>query len=594
MIVLILSVSCFVQDSIECENKIQLETLDPDGRPCYEHCECNNLKFTGRCIPFVKNDKRGRCFSIPRLPCLSKGKIQECEVSDNVTKGICRKGVQICQDEPLTELLWGDCSPGDEKSKENCNGKDDDCDGYVDTKWDEKTQSQRPLTQPCPDILDPKICYKGTKTCKNGSWSDCMDIGWKKKETCNGKDDDCDGKIDENLRQACEPPIWKDRANIGICRLGLAFCEGGKWVCKGRVPPKIDDDCNDTLDNNCDGNTNEGCQTCLPSKWLKVFPSLSSEISSLDFYHLTGGNVLFVGTKNGKVYLYKRSTSIATRWIKRAEPILTFSILPHKPIKQIQSFPSYHAILLLRDKRFSLYKTTSIPLWESLGSNISNLREAQFLEEPDEEPLSFVLHPQNSLFAYITNKQHIKIAFIADNQIKVLQTISTSKLGRIVKIFYSQGGNYLFAQNDSHTIYIWDTVSGELYQKWNQLFKMDTLETNHTKEYLAYSSETFKISLLNLNNFKNILNIQDNRKIIDLAFNYNTYHLSDLIMASSYTNGDIKLWRTETMNQKKMKMLTTLQGKGVPSTHLNFSNNQKTFVAVRGKRLEVWECPEKR
>ncbi|MDI7270098.1 MAG: MopE-related protein, partial [Myxococcota bacterium] len=67
-------------------------------------------------------------------------------------------------------------------------------------------------------------------------------------ETCNGRDDDCDGVIDDSptLTITCTPPP------LGICTAGTPACVGGVQVCAGEVPgvPETcngrDDDC-DTL-----------------------------------------------------------------------------------------------------------------------------------------------------------------------------------------------------------------------------------------------------------------------------------------------------------------------------------------------------------
>ncbi len=51
--------------------------------------------------------------------------------------------------------------------------------------------------------------------------------------------------------------------NKGICKAGTQTCSNGQWgACEGEVLPAAQETCGDNLDNNCDGNTDEGCVVC--------------------------------------------------------------------------------------------------------------------------------------------------------------------------------------------------------------------------------------------------------------------------------------------------------------------------------------------
>ena len=88
------------------------------------------------------------------------------------------------------------------------------------------------------------------------------------KETCNGRDDDCDNRIDENVGEGVRCEVGK-----GVCpEVGLTVCDGetGEIVC-GATPGEAADFelCNDE-DDDCDGRIDEGnpdggmdCQTGL-------------------------------------------------------------------------------------------------------------------------------------------------------------------------------------------------------------------------------------------------------------------------------------------------------------------------------------------
>lgn len=106
---------------------------------------------------------------------------------------------------------------------EVCDGaNDEDCDGVVDNGC---SCAPNGSSRSCG--TDTGRCTVGTETCTAGMWGACSGTG-PIAETCNGADDDCDGRIDEGVRNAC-----------GTC---------------GAVPTEV---C-DGADNDCDGTVDEG------------------------------------------------------------------------------------------------------------------------------------------------------------------------------------------------------------------------------------------------------------------------------------------------------------------------------------------------
>jgi len=102
----------------------------------------------------------------------------------------------------------GDCDDGDEHvnpaTQEVCNGVDDDCDGGVDTG-----RTGAPLSELCydgPPATDGVgRCRGGQRTCHEGSFGACEGQATPRAETCDGRDHDCDGDVDEGCDEPVEP-----------------------------------------------------------------------------------------------------------------------------------------------------------------------------------------------------------------------------------------------------------------------------------------------------------------------------------------------------------------------------------------------------
>ncbi len=178
------------------------------------------------------------------------GQSQNCYTGDPMTegKGICKGGTQMCVDGQ-----WGACMGEVLPKPETCEGTDEDCDGMPDNGCScTAGQTQTCYTGPM-GTENTGTCKPGMQTCDpTGMYGACVGSITPQPETCNGLDDDCDGVIDNGNPGG---GAMCTATGLGECKKGTLNCINGAVKCSpGQVMPET---C-DGLDNNCDGNTDEG------------------------------------------------------------------------------------------------------------------------------------------------------------------------------------------------------------------------------------------------------------------------------------------------------------------------------------------------
>lgn len=185
--------------------------------------------------------------------------------------GACYRAFPWCIDgEPI------DCVPG-EPVEELCDGLDQNCDEYIDNA---SRFSPEKVTRACytgPDgTRNVGICSDGYQVCiaEIGSgvdtWDTCLNQVHPAPETCDGRDENCDGFVDNAvpgdptlIRRTCYTGPAPTRG-VGLCRDGTERCSASDgpgaptWagICDDQVLPATE--VCDGFDNNCDGSVDEG------------------------------------------------------------------------------------------------------------------------------------------------------------------------------------------------------------------------------------------------------------------------------------------------------------------------------------------------
>lgn len=297
-----------------CDNACQLlnATVKCEGGGC-KIDKCNdgffsvdNLDSTGCEYPCHLKDKNGMECDPATAPAADGCGVEVCDDIDQDCDGQINDGSTDanaqCSDFCTTKDCVGSCTfgttqcigsvlvcvPGVTPTLDVCDGADNDCDGDTDEDFDFDTDPQHcgDCNTSCVGTLPHAIAKCDMKQCKidvcetDYNDLDAMAPGCEqcpvrpvRAESCNGKDDDCNGVVDDNVA-ATKPAsgaaagvnsYCKEKAGT-LCHDVALHCDSmvGAWVCDYPAGVEtiahkvaITEGLCDKVDGNCDGQVDE-------------------------------------------------------------------------------------------------------------------------------------------------------------------------------------------------------------------------------------------------------------------------------------------------------------------------------------------------
>jgi putative metal-binding protein len=198
--------------------------------------------------------------------------------------GACTAGTKTCN---AQGTAYSACSGEITPQAETCaTSVDDDCNGLTNEGGAgcvcTPSSSTGCYSGPA-GTLGVGICIGGTKTCnaQGTGYGTCVGEVTPQAETCsNSVDDDCNGQTNEGgVGCACAPnsvtSCYSGPAGtqgVGLCVAGTKTCnaQGTAYgACAGEILP-LAESCGTVADDNCDGQSNEGC-ACIPNSTASCY-----------------------------------------------------------------------------------------------------------------------------------------------------------------------------------------------------------------------------------------------------------------------------------------------------------------------------------
>jgi hypothetical protein len=209
----------------------------------------------------------------------------------------CGSGQEVC-----VNGTWTNCT-APQPQTEVCNGIDDNCNGQIDETCQCVVGTTQPCWEYAPELRGVGICHDGVKTCQsNGTWGACLgQVRPAPAEDCNNTfDDNCNGTVNDGCTctqgttEACG-------SNVGECKAGTHVCTNNAWgACLGEVTPTTescdgkDNDCNGQVDDGFGGDEAEPNDSCNAVTYLDADDGVSAPQQTLSYTIYPSGDKDFI------------------------------------------------------------------------------------------------------------------------------------------------------------------------------------------------------------------------------------------------------------------------------------------------------------
>lgn len=251
-------------DTTKCVARVPLET-NQQPIECTIACNPGEVCQEGRCVSVPCNPACKAGYICSRGECVLR---EECnppcpQFGFVCVEGACEKiCVPACDAKAGMQCIQGVC---EKICNPACNAGSF-CRGGSCVKLQDADGDKYPVDRDCDDN-DKEVNPGGV-------------------EICDEKDNDCDGKVDNIEPKTCYTGP-SNSLGRGDCRTGTTVCDGKKQICKGEIAPQTetcnnkDDDCDGSVDESCPGGTcqNGKCSSGNPEPTPEPTPEPAPEPS---------------------------------------------------------------------------------------------------------------------------------------------------------------------------------------------------------------------------------------------------------------------------------------------------------------------------
>ncbi|MBM4371391.1 MAG: hypothetical protein FJ098_07030 [Deltaproteobacteria bacterium] len=221
-------------------------TVCTDG----ESAQCTTACSTAG-VKICSEGAWGACMAMAQEACDGADNDCDQQVDEEMAAVACNCGAAVGT-KACVGGAFTPCTAGSPTNPELCDNLDNNCNGQVDEG----------VTKPCETD-----CGDGVQTCYYGAWGDC-DADEPADEICDGKDNDCNGQTDDGLGELS--------CGLGECAHTEPACVGGNPGACDPMEGKTAETC-DQLDNDCDGEVDEGAADCCEAGQMAECSSNTGE-----------------------------------------------------------------------------------------------------------------------------------------------------------------------------------------------------------------------------------------------------------------------------------------------------------------------------